>query len=84
MSSMEEKLGGGRDTTIGQSARCFLKKHLSHYHGRVVEEEEYVRVFNLIDGKVEIWKKIKREKGDWLIEFTGTRYPISEEGKDNA
>jgi hypothetical protein len=44
----------------------------------VIEEEEYVRVFKPIDGKVEIWKKIRQEKGDWLIEFTGTRYPIEE------
>lgn len=35
-----------------------------------------------MDGKVEVWKKIGKNKGDWLLEDTGTRYPI--ERDDNA
>lgn len=80
MSSMVEKLAGpdSRTNVLQDSARRTLKTLDNHY-GKVIVEEEYVRVFQPMDGKVEIWRKVRKEKGDWLLEFTGTRYPISEE-----
>lgn len=81
MSSMVEKLEASPDSrtnVLQDSARRTLKTLDNHY-GKVIVEEEYVRVFRPMDGKVEIWRKIRKEKGDWLLEFTGTRYPISEE-----
>ena len=59
-----------------------MLKSFDNHFGRVIIEEEYVRVYKPMDGKVEVWKKISKNKGDWLLEDTGTRYPIKED--DNA
>lgn len=83
MSSWAEKLESiateNQRSISEHSARCYLKKHLSNHFGKVIEEEEYVRVFKPIDNKVEIWKKIRKDKGDWLLEFTGSTYPLEAE-----